>query len=61
MMNIFGNIEVVDVPQRKLTPAAQKFIKRHIRKERKFGVPQKQAIAISFSKAEKRGFKINKR
>lgn len=40
------------------TKKAREFISKHIRKELLAGVKRKQAIAISLSKARKRGFKV---
>jgi len=45
----------------KITPKARRFIKRKVRVLRHEGVPEKQAVAIAYSKARKRGFKIPNR
>lgn len=37
---------------------ARDFISKEIRKYRKEGYPQKQAIAIAYSRARKKGFRI---
>lgn len=45
----------------KLTKAAGRYIARKVRILRHEGVPPKQAVAIAYSKARKRGFKVPKR
>jgi hypothetical protein len=44
--------------KRKLSPEAEKFISRKIRKNIKEGRPQKQAVAIAYSQARAKGYKV---
>lgn len=43
---------------RKISPKARMFISREIRRQRREGKRQKQAIAIAHTKARKKGFKV---
>ena len=42
----------------KITKVAQEFIKRKIRQNVAEGKPKKQSVAIAFSQARERGFKV---
>lgn len=43
------------------SPKAKKFISRKIKKNIEEGKPQKQSVAIAFSQARKKGFKVPKK
>jgi len=45
----------------KMSKRAKQFIAKSIRKERRKGTPKRKSIAIAFSKARRRGFKVPRR
>jgi hypothetical protein len=47
--------------KRKLSKKAQSFISRKIKKLLDEGYPQEQAVAVAYSYAKKRGFKVRKK
>jgi uncharacterized protein YdaT len=49
------------MPKRKLSKKAQSFISRKIKKLIDEGYSQKQAVAIAYSYARKRGFRVPKK
>jgi len=42
----------------KMTEQAQKFVSRKISQLQREGVPKRQSVAIAFSEARERGFKV---
>jgi hypothetical protein len=44
--------------RRKMSPEARVFISRHIRKHREEGMPRKQAVAVAYSEAREKGYKV---
>ena len=47
--------------KRRMSKRASAFIAREARKQYRHGKPQKQAVAIAYSKARRKGYKIASR
>jgi len=47
--------------KRRMSKRASAFIAREARKQYRHGKPQRQAVAIAYAKARRKGYKISKR